>query len=129
MVTSASKAGASISFDIGGGKVAHTLDDVAFPCELSDRATGRTQTLLRGTVTGIYYATGGCSMDLTALTSPGRFPNGNYRVVFQMDNTSTYYAVYNHSTKKIKVYGSLGGELSDQTDISAIVFPFIAVGE
>jgi len=105
------------------------IDDQAFPCELSDRINGRAQTVIYGTVKGHMYKTGGVKCDLTKLTSPGKFPLGNYRVVVQLDTTGTYYAVFNHSTKKILMYTGIGSEIANLTNVSAIIFPFMAVGE
>jgi hypothetical protein len=66
---------------------------------------------------------------LTLLSSPGNFPLGNYRIVLQADTTGTYLAVYDHATKKLLIYSAVGTELAAGTDISALVFPFMAVGE
>jgi hypothetical protein len=129
MPTSAYTDGCSTSFKVGGGNVTLVLDDAAFHCEISDRITGRAQNLIRGVVQNLYYKTGGCFMDLTKLSKPGKFPLGRYRVTFQLDTTGTYYAVYDHVNKKIQVFSALGTEISDLTDIHTLVFPFLAVGE
>lgn len=106
-----------------------TADDAAFPCELADRVSGRTQTILRGTVRCAGdYRTNGVPCDLAIKTSPGRFPLGNYRVVIELDGTTTYYAVYDHTNKKIKILSDLGAEISDLTAID-LTFGFLSVGE
>jgi hypothetical protein len=106
-----------------------TVDDFAFKCEISDRRNGRSQTIMTGTLNGAGYKTGGVPCDLTALSSPGKFPLGSYRVIMQPDTTGTYYAVYNHATKKVQIFSALGSELTNATNIKTLSFPFLAVGE
>ncbi len=124
-----SKDGSS-SLSIGNHDVTVTVDDVAFPCQLSDRATGRTQTVIRGTLKGSLYRTGGMPCDLTKITSPGRFPLGNYRVVVGVDDTGARYGRYDQSAKKLLIQTNLTPtQPSNNADVSAYVFSFMAVGE
>jgi hypothetical protein len=119
----------SEAFIVAGHKATITLDDMAFKCELSDRTNGRAQTLLYGTFKGKAYKTSGIPCNITRLTSPGKFPLGNFRVVVKVDTTGTYYAVFNHSTNRLLLYTALGTQVDDGTDISTLLFPFVAVGE
>lgn len=103
-------------------------DDSAFSCELADRLTGRTQNVIRGTITlKNTYLASGLKCDFQKKIS--RFPCGSYRVILQMDTTCTYYGIYNHTTKKILVYNALGTEETAGVSVNNLVFPFLAVGE
>ena len=119
----------SEKFAVGNHPATLTLDDTAFPCQIADRSNGRSQTIIRGTLSGKGYKTGGIPCDLTKLTSPGKFPLGNYRVIVQPNSTAVYYAVYDHAAKKVLIFSGLSAEIASGTDISALVFPFLAVGE
>jgi|WetSurMetagenome_2_1015567.scaffolds.fasta_scaffold25907_2 hypothetical protein len=127
-MTTGSKA-ASGTFGVANHKATITLDDNAFPCAVHSRVNGRAQTVLYGTLSGKGYKTGGIPCDFTAITNPGKFPLGNFRVVVQPDTTCNYYAVYDHAAKKLKIYSSLSGQLANGTVITGLVFPFLAVGE
>lgn len=126
---SASKA-LSSSVSVAGSPPTLSVDDAAFLCQITERLTNRAQTVMRGVFkSGGFYKTGGVNCDLAKISSPGRFPLGSYRVVVQLDTTGTYYAVYHHANKKLQIYSALGTEVADGTDINALIFPFMAVGE
>jgi hypothetical protein len=125
LVDAGSKA---LSSSFGVGVLAVTEDDAAFKCQMSEALTGRTQTVLRGilTLTGFYKASG---LIMRFERKLPRFPNANYRVILQVDNTATYCAVYNHSTSKILVYNAIGTEETEGTDLAGIIFPCLVIGE
>jgi len=104
-------------------------DDSAFKAQVQDRISGRGQNLFRGTALGpaSYRIGGGNFLDFGEKSSD--FPNGQLRVVLQIDTTATYYPVYDHTNKRLVVYDALGNEVSDETDLSAVIFPFVAVGD
>jgi hypothetical protein len=112
---------------VAGGIPVTTLDDAAFECEITERTTGRSQTLIRGIFKPKYYKTGGILCNLATLTK--YFPLENYRLICQLDNTGTYYNLYDHANKKLKMYSDVNTQVSDKVDVSALEIPFMAVGE
>lgn len=118
------------SVSLAGGPLTAAGDDAAFQCEIADRITGRSQTIVRGQFTNLgFYKTGGVLCDLAKLLKPGRFPLNNYRIAVQLDSTANYYAVYDHTNKKLLIYSALGTQVTNGTNVNALIFPFLAVGE
>jgi hypothetical protein len=119
---------ADLSSAVGvAAKATITIDDAAFPCEVHSRSNNKAQSVVRGKITGRAYKAGGIYCNFPVLAS--KFPHGSYRVIMQLDTTANYYAVFDHTTQRLKIYSNVGTEVTDCADISSLIFPFLAVGE
>jgi hypothetical protein len=108
-----------------------TLDTAAFAAETSTRAQQRGQRLIRGTITASSsYASGGDSCDLANYFPRSGFDDTvKYRVILNpVSNTGNKLGVYNHTTKKLQIFDSLGNETSGDLHLNGI-FSFVAIGE